>query len=269
MKYNPYPYQQHATAHIIENPFCGLFLEMGLGKTVATLTALNDLMLIDVDKVLVIAPLRVAESTWSTEINKWDHLAHLKVSKVLGAEANRKKALRAEADIYVINRENVAWLVGYYGSAFPFDTVVIDEISSFKSAKSIRFKALRQVRPCMTRVIGLTGTPAPNSLLDLWPQVYLLDRGERLGKTITFYRDKYFTPGKRNGPVVYNYNLKSEGEEDIYSSISDICMSMKAKDYLDLPERIDRVVDIAFPSSFLGLYFFIFCMILANPCLYA
>lgn len=254
MKYEAYPYQQHATEHIINNPYCGLFLEMGLGKTVATLTAIDYLRMLDIDKILVIAPLRVAESTWSTEINKWDHLTHLRVSKVLGAESLRKKALRKEADIYVINRENVSWLVAYYGSAFPFDTVIIDELSSFKSAKSQRFKALRQVRPFMKRVIGLTGTPAPNSLIDLWPQVYLLDRGERLGKTISFFRNRYFTPGQRNGHIVFNYDLRDESENEIYSNISDICMSMKAKDYLELPERIDRVVNIEFSENLMSQY---------------
>lgn len=260
MKYQPYPYQEHATEHIIENPYCGLFLDMGLGKTVSTLTAIDTLMfdLCEVSKVLVIAPKRVAEYTWSTETDKWDHLKHFKLSLILGSELQRKEALKAKADIYVINRENVAWLVGFYGTAFPFDTVVIDELSSFKSAKSIRFKALRQIRPKIKRVIGLTGTPAPNSLLDLWPQLYLLDLGERLGKTLTSYREKYFSPGKRNGHIVYEYNLKQDEpeilgkdfyEKEIYEKISDICISMKSEDYLDLPERIERTVEIKFSNK--------------------
>lgn len=260
MKYQPYLYQEHATEHIIENPYCGLFLDMGLGKTVSTLTAIDTLMfdLCEVSKVLVIAPKRVAEYTWSTETDKWDHLKHFKLSLVLGSELQRKEALKAKADIYVTNRENVAWLVGFYGTAFPFDTVVIDELSSFKSAKAIRFKALRQIRPKIKRVIGLTGTPAPNSLLDLWPQLYLLDLGERLGKTLTGYREKYFSPGKRNGRIVYEYNLKQDEpeilgkdfyEKEIYEKISDICISMKSEDYLDLPERIERTVEIQFSNK--------------------
>ena len=166
---------------------------------------------LEIDKVLVIAPKRVAEDTWTTEVDKWNHLKHLRVSVVLGTERQRKEALKAKADIYVINRENVPWLVGFYQSAWPFDMVVIDELSSFKSAKAIRFKALRMVRPMIKRVVGLTGTPAPNGLIDLWPQVYLLDQGERLGKSITRYRETYFTPGRRNGHVVFNYNLRSDG----------------------------------------------------------
>lgn len=246
MKFKPYNYQDHAEKHIIENPYCGLFLEMGLGKTVTTLMAIDYLMYqeLEVNKVLVIAPLRVADSTWSAEIEKWDHLRHLKYSKVLGSAAKRKAALKAKADIYIINRENVAWLIAQYGSAFPFDMVVIDELSSFKSAKSIRFKALKMVRPLINRVVGLTGTPSPNSLIDLWSQIYLLDMGERLGKFIGHYRRNYFTPGQTNGHVVYNYKLKQTSEEAIYNKISDICISMKARDYLELPERINRNVDI-------------------------
>lgn len=248
MIYTPYPYQQHATQHIIDNPAAGLFLEMGLGKSVITLTAIDILMYqeLEVSKVLVIAPKHVAEDTWISEAQKWDHLKHLSLSLVLGTERQRKEALQNKADIYVINRENVPWLVSHYGgSFFPFDMVVIDELSSFKSAKAIRFKALRMVRPLIRRIVGLTGTPRPNSLMDLWPQLYLLDQGERLGKTLTKYRDQYFTPGKRNGHIVYEYKLKGQsGEQEIYSRISDICISMKAKDYLDLPARIDRVVPV-------------------------
>ncbi len=251
MKFKPYDYQKHAINHIIENPYCGLFLDMGLGKTVSTLTAINYLMYEDlqVDKVLVIAPLRVADVTWEEEINKWDHLKHIKYSKVLGSAAKRKAALKEKADIYIINRENVAWLIGFYGRAFPFDTVVIDELSSFKSPKAVRFKALKQVRPLINRVVGLTGTPAPNTLIDLWSQLYLLDMGERLGKFIGHYRRNYFNPGQTNGHVVYNYKLKRDSEEAIYNKISDICISMKAKDYLDLPERINRKVDVILPEN--------------------
>jgi SNF2 family DNA or RNA helicase len=251
MIYNPWPYQDFATKHVIDNPFSGLFLDMGLGKTVSTLTAVDKLMFddLEVNKVLVIAPKRVAEDTWTTEATKWDHLKHLRVSVVLGTERQRKEALKAKADVYVINRENVAWLVGFYQSAWPFDMLVIDELSSFKSAKAIRFKALRLVRPLIKRVVGLTGTPAPNGLIDLWPQLYLLDQGERLGKTITRYRENYFTPGRRNGQVVFDYKLKAESEQAIYDKIGDICISMKAKDYLTLPERITRDVEIHLPAA--------------------
>lgn len=250
MNFNPYKYQQYATNHIIDNPASALFLDMGLGKTVSTLTAIDDLMLLgDINKTLVIAPLRVAEDTWSTEVEKWDHLKHLRISKVLGKEKDRIAALNQEADIYVINRENVEWLVNKYFNNWVFDMLVIDELSSFKSPKAQRFKALRKVRPYFKRVVGLTGTPTPNSLIDLWPQVYLLDGGKRLGKTITSYRQQYFTPGQMNGHIVYNYNLKPGADETIHSRISDICISMMAKDYLDLPERIDNKIEIKLSES--------------------
>lgn len=256
MEFKAHNYQDFAIQHILHHPYSGLFLDMGLGKTVSTLTAVSYLMYEDceIDKVLVVAPKKVAENTWSNEINKWDHLKHLTVSKVLGTEKARKEALKAKADIYVINRENVAWLVGLYQTAFPFDMVVLDELSSFKSPKAIRFKALRMVRPFIKRVVGLTGTPAPRGLIDLWSQLYLLDMGERLGKTITGYREKYFTPGRSNGHVVYDYKLKQDGNDLIYSKISDICISMKAEDYLTLPERIDRTVEINLPTAIKAKY---------------
>lgn len=246
MKFTPHQYQEYATKRILDTPFIALLLEMGLGKTVSTLTAM-DLLLNDyfeAGRILVIAPLRVAEDTWAREIEKWDHLQHLRISKVLGSAAVRRKALKAEADIYVINRENVEWLVSEYGSQWPFDTVVIDELSSFKNPQAKRFKALRRVRPMMKRVIGLTGTPAPNSLMDLWAPMYLIDQGDRLGKTITGYRDRYFTPGSRSGHVVYEWKAKQETEERVYEAISDIAVSMKAEDWLELPERIDRTIQI-------------------------
>ncbi|MCL6100992.1 MAG: DEAD/DEAH box helicase [Bacteroidetes bacterium] len=251
MKYIPHPYQEFATEHVIDNPEAGLFLDMGLGKTVSTLTAVDRLMndYFEISKVLVIAPKRVAEDTWTTESAKWDHLKHLRLSVVLGSERERKEALKAKADIYVINRENVAWLVGYYQSAFPFDMIVIDELSSFKSAKAIRFKSLRMIRPKVKRVVGLTGTPAPNGLIDLWPQMYLLDQGARLGKTISGYREKYFTPGKRNSRVVFNYNLKTESERAIYDKIGDICISMKTEDYLSLPGRVNHTIEVKLPKT--------------------
>ncbi len=257
MRYKPHAYQNTATNKIINAPYCGLFLDMGLGKTVSTLTAINELIYGDlsISKVLVIAPKRVAETTWTSECCKWDHLQHLRVSKVLGTEKQRKEALDKQADIYVINRENVVWLVSHYGGTFfPFDMVVIDELSSFKSPKAQRFKALRMVRPLIQRVVGLTGTPAPNSLIDLWAQIYLLDRGERLGKNITSYRKKYFTPGRTNDQIVFNYDLKENGENEIYKKIEDICISMKAEDYLELPERIDRIVSSPLPQSIMEQY---------------
>lgn len=221
-----------------------------LGKTVTTLTAIDDLLFLgEVNKVLVIAPLRVAEDTWSTEVDKWDHLKHLRISKVLGTPKQRVQAINRPADIYVTNRENVEWLVREYFNNWTFDMVVIDELSSFKSPKANRFKALRKVRPYFSRIVGLTGTPAPNSLIDLWPQVYLLDGGKRLGKTITSYREQYFKAGERNQYVVYKWNLKDGADKAIHDKISDICISMSAKDYLDLPERIDREVTIKLPEE--------------------
>lgn len=256
MKYMPHPYQDFATQHVIDNPEAGLFLDMGLGKTVSTLTAVDRLMndYFEISKVLVIAPKRVAEDTWTTESLKWDHLKHLRLSVVLGSERERKEALKAKADIYIINRENVAWLVGYYQSAFPFDMIVIDELSSFKSAKAIRFKSLRMIRPKVKRVVGLTGTPAPNGLIDLWPQLYLLDQGQRLGKTISGFRERYFTPGKRNGQVVFNYDLKAESQQTIYDKIGDICISMKAKDYLSLPERVNHTIEVKLSATIQARY---------------
>jgi SNF2 family DNA or RNA helicase len=205
------------------------------------------LFLGEVNRVLVIAPLRVAEDTWTTEVEKWDHLNHLRVSKILGSKRDRLKALSAEADIYVINRENVEWLVKECFSNWPFNMVVIDELSSFKSSKAIRFRALKKVRPYFKRIVGLTGTPAPNSLIDLYPQIYLLDGGKRLGKTVSSYREAYFKPGRKNGYVVYDWILKDGADSIIHEKISDICISMKAKDYLELPERIDNVIRVRLP----------------------
>lgn len=238
MKFIPHEYQEYAVSRILELPRCGLFLDMGLGKTVITLTAVNILTngIQEITKTLVIAPKRVAEDTWTTETGKWDHLADLRVSRVLGTAAQRKAALAREADIYVINRENVVWLVEYLGKEWPFDMVVIDELSSFKGHQSRRFKALRKVIPRSPRVVGLTGTPAPNGLIDLWPQIYLLDRGERLERTIGAYREKYFRPGMTNGYVVYSYRLRPGAEETIREKLSDLCISMRAQDYLTMPE---------------------------------
>lgn len=246
LTFKPHSYQEHAIKHIITNWHSALFLDMGLGKTAITLTAINYLMYEDfhIEKVLIIAPKRVAETTWPAEVNKWSHLKHLTVSLVLGSEKERIKALNNHADIYVVNRENVPWLTTHYENKLPFDMLVIDELSSFKSHNALRFKALRKVRPGLKRIVGLTGTPAPNSLLDLWPQLYLLDQGKRLEPTITGYRNKYFTPGRTNGQIVFDYKLKKGSRQAIQQQISDICISMQTKDYLQLPKRLYKTIDV-------------------------
>lgn len=246
MNFKPHQYQEHAIERIIDTPNIALLLEMGLGKTISTLTALDYLKneMFDIDKTLIIAPLRVASDTWSREIDKWEHISHLTISKVLGPAKKRIAALKEEADIYIINRENVPWLVQQMGKDWCFDTVVIDELSSFKNHQSKRFKALKKVRPRISRLIGLTGTPAPNGLLDLWSQIYLLDEGARLGKTIGGYKDRYFNAGRRNGHVVYDWKQKPSAEENIYAAIEDIAVSMKTEDWLDLPPRIDRAYPV-------------------------
>ena len=245
MKYTAHGYQKKATERILQQKRVGLFLDMGLGKTVITLTAIKELIEdFAIWKVLVIAPKRVAEDTWSREHEKWDHLSGLRISKVLGTPAQRMKALKAEADIYVIGRDNVKWLVELMGKSWPFDMVVIDELSSFKNPSAQRFKALRKVIPASDRVVGLTGTPSPNGLMDLWAEIYLLDRGERLGATISAYREKYFRAGARNGYIVYKWEPYSYSQKEIERKISDICMSMSAEDYLELPERMDNEIKI-------------------------
>lgn len=253
MKYEPYPYQAHAERFILEHPSCGLFLEMGLGKTVITLSAVKKLIEdFMVERVLVVAPLRVASTVWAEECRKWDHLRGLRAVKVLGSTAARAAALRQDAEIYIINRENVAWLVRYFTEAhvnFPFDMVVLDELSSFKSASSERFKAMRRVRPAVRRVVGLTGTPAPNGLIDLWSQVYLLDRGERLGQTLGGYRQRYFNEGRRNAQIVFNWVPKPEAEKAIYRRLEDLCISMRAQDYLSLPPCLNRVISVRLPRE--------------------
>lgn len=249
MEFTPHKYQEIAINKIYDTPKVGLFLDMGLGKTVITLTAIDELMYgrFDISKALVIAPLRVAEDTWSREGEKWDHLKHLKISKILGTPAQRRKALTAEADIYITNRENVVWLtneLSCFGNGWDFDMVVIDELSSFKSSKSQRFRALKKYITRSKRVIGLTGTPAPNGLIDLWSQIYLLDGGERLGQTVTGFRERYFTPNQRNAVTVFNYKLKEGAENSIREKISDICISMTAEDWIEMPERVDRVQSV-------------------------
>lgn len=240
MIYKPYYYQKHAEEFLIGHKEAGLFLDMGMGKSVITLTAIEKLIYdyMEISKVLVIAPLRPAAETWPGELKKWDHLKDLTWSLVIGSAAERKAALEKEADIYIINRENVVWLVDLFRQDWPFDMVVIDELSSFKSYKAQRFKALKKVRPYIDRIVGLTGTPASNGLLDLWPEVYLLDRGAALGKTISGYRDRYFRPDKRNGPVIYSWKPLPGSEEEIYKKIDPFCMSLKSEDWLDLPETL-------------------------------
>lgn len=249
MRYRAHDYQNRATDLVISTPKIGLFLDMGLGKTVITMTAIQELMFdrFEVSRVLVIAPKRVAEDTWTREHAKWDHLEDLKISKVLGTVQQRIRALEAEADIYVIGRDNVTWLVEYYlqkRKGWPFDMVVIDELSSFKNPQAKRFRALRKVLPYVSRVVGLTGTPSPNGLMDLWAEVYLLDRGERLGNTLGAYRERYFRPGARNGYIVYKWEPVPGAQKAIEEKISDICISMSAADYLTLPKRIDNVIPV-------------------------
>ena len=254
--YKPRPYQTFATQKIIDNKAIALMLDMGMGKTVSTLTAINELKYNywQIDKVLVIAPLRVAKMTWSDEVQQWQHLQNLKVSIVCGDLKQRKKALTIKADIYTINRENVPWLVHFLGKKWDFDMVVIDESSSFKNHRSQRFKALRRMRPLISRIVELTGTPAPNGLMDLWSQVYLLDGGKRLGKTITQYRRMYFYPGQSSGHIVFNYEPKENAEHEIYKKIADICVSLKSEDYLKLPDIIYNKVYVELPDKILQQY---------------
>ncbi|WP_195603685.1 DEAD/DEAH box helicase [Clostridium tyrobutyricum] len=257
VNYKPHGYQAFSTEFILEHKSAGLFLECGLGKSVITLTAIVELMynMFDVSKVLVIAPLRVADTTWQDEIEKWEHLKCLNISKVLGSKKNRIMALYRKADVYTINRENVPWLVDFYKNDWPFDMVVIDELSSFKSPSAKRFRALKKVRHKIKRIIGLTGTPAPNGFLDIWSQIYLLDRGERLGRTFTGYRGRYFHPQKYiNGGIPADYAVNEGGEEKIYTKISDICISMKALDYLKMPECILNKVEVELSEKEMKLY---------------
>jgi len=239
--FKPHDYQRVAQKHIEDNPRSGLILDMGLGKTVITLSAIRELMheTFEVERVLVIAPLKVAETTWTDEAAKWKHLRKLRISQVLGDKKKREAALQARADIYIINRENVEWLVEHLGKkGWKFDMVVIDELSSFKSPKAKRFRALKRVMHLTDRVVGLTGTPNPNGYMDLWSEVFLIDRGERLGLTVTGYRRNFFTPGKQNGNVVYSWALKPGAKEEIDRRLQDIFISMRAEDYLSLEEPI-------------------------------
>lgn len=250
-------YQRHCVKHIIENPYCALLLEMGLGKTVSSLTAIDRLLFdyCDVNKVLIIAPKRVARDTWGDEIQEWAHLKHMRVSVAVGTERQRDRALMADADVYTINRENVAWLIAKYGTLFPFDMVVIDELSSFKSSDAVRFKELKKVRPMLKRVVGLTGTPAPNGYMDLWAQMFLIDRGERLGKFKTHYKDRFFTVDPDTQYSGFPKMIPKPGAaEQIHELISDICISMKAKDYLQLPQTIHRLQKVHLTDTEMKAY---------------
>jgi len=248
-------YQLSGVDHVIDNTHCGLFLDMGLGKTITLLTAINYLVNedLDVDVVVVIAPKRVAESVWSDELQKWEHLRGLTLSKVVGTEKERKAALRVKADIYTVGRDNLAWLYGQFGGAlFPGKRVmlVIDESSSFKNHASKRFGVLKLIQASFHRIVLLTGTPAPNGLIDLWAQMWLLDRGKRLGQSITFYRQNYFSK-KYSG---FGYDVRPDAEALIQDKLKDICISMKSEDYLELPERIDTFINIDFPPVLMKRY---------------
>lgn len=238
--FKPHNYQQYCIDRVCSDPAIGLFLDMGLGKTAITLSAIKRLKfeMWAVNKVLIIAPKKVAESVWSKEAAKWKQLNDLRFSFVLGTAKQRLRALKATADIYLINRENTQWLVNHYGHNWPFDMVVLDESSSFKNHRAKRFKALKLERSRINRVVELTGTPNPRSLMDLWAQLFLLDTGKRLGRTITAYRDAYFVPGKRNRTTIFSYDPKPGAFEKIQNRIADICISMKSEDYLDLPELV-------------------------------
>ena len=244
MKFMPHDYQKYAIEYIKSHPITALFLDMGLGKTVTTLTAIRDLMYdaFEVKRVLVVAPLRVARDTWPDELRKWNHMKELTCSVVVGTVAERRRALQQDADIYIVNRENLAWL--YENSRLDFDMVVLDELSSFKNHQSKRFRAMKAMRPKVKRIVGLTGTPTGNGLMDLWAEFRILDMGERLGRYISQYRNLYFKPDKRNGMVVYSYKPLPGAEEAIYHQISDITVSMKATDYLEMPELVSVAKEV-------------------------
>lgn len=252
MKFIPHSYQQYAIDRIVSDPAVGLFLDMGLGKTVITLTAINELKYNrwDMTRCLVVAPKKVAEATWTQEAQKWDHLKHLRVIPVLGTSKQRITALNTPGDVWVVNRENVPWLVEYYRANWPFDMVVLDESSSFKNYQSKRFKSLRLVRQFIARLVELTGTPAPNGLEDLWAQIFLLDGGVRLGKTISSYRETFFKQDPSYpGQPYRTYSPQSGADARIQEAISDICVSMKAEDYLELPEYIEDIVPVVLDAS--------------------
>lgn len=256
MQYRAHDYQRFVTTYIEEHTVCAVLLDMGLGKTVITLTALSDLLFdaFTAHRILVIAPLRVARDTWPAEIKKWNHLKHLTFAVAVGTVTERRTALAKKADITIINRENVDWLIHESGYPFEYDTVVVDELSSFKNHKAKRFKALMQVRPKVKRIIGLTGTPAANGLMDLWAEYKLLDMGKRLGSFIGGYRERYFLPDARNGMVIYSYKPKPDAEEAIYRAIGDITISMKADEHLKMPELISTTVPVSMDDLETELY---------------
>lgn len=256
MKYKPHDYQRYCIEFIKNNPIAAILLDMGMGKSSITLTAIEELMndSFEVSKVLIIAPLRVAKHTWSGEIEKWEHLKELRYSIVVGTATQRKKALKADADIYIINRENVPWLIEQSGVPFDFDMVVIDELSSFKNWQSKRFRSLMKVRPMVKRIVGLTGTPSSNGLMDLFAEYKVLDLGKRLGRFIGQYRLNYFKPDRVNGPIVYSYKLLPGAEQQIYEKIDDITVSMRATDYLEMPELISTEYPVYLDASELETY---------------
>ena len=256
MKYIPHDYQTYATKFIEEHPVAAVLLDMGLGKSVITLTAIKNLCLdtFEVQKILVIAPLRVARDTWKEELEKWEHLRCIKYSVAVGTEAERKAALQKPANLYIINRENVGWLIEQSGLPFDYDMVVIDELSSFKSHQAKRFRSLMKVRPTVKRMVGLTGTPSSNGLMDLWAEFRLLDMGKRLGRFITHYRDEFFRPDKRNGQVIFSYKPKDGAEEEIYRRISDITISMKSTDFLQMPECVINEVEVSLSDKEMKMY---------------
>lgn len=246
MIYKPHKYQEYATEFILDHPEAAIFLDCGLGKTIISLTAIEELLFdrFDIHKVLIIAPLRVARTTWPSEIRKWDHTGYLTYSVITGTAAERLAAMQVDADIYIVNRENVQWLVEKSGMPFDYDMIVIDELSSFKSSQAKRFRSLMKVRPTASRVIGLTGTPASNTLMDLWAEFRLLDMGRRLGKFLSGYRANYFLPDRMNGYIVYSYKLQPGAEDRIYEAINDITISMKATDYLSMPEKVEANLEV-------------------------
>ncbi len=254
--YKPHAYQEYAIEFIKKNPIAAILLDMGMGKSSITLTAIMELMYdsFEVSKVLIIAPLRVAKHTWSGEIEKWEHLKGLRYSIVVGTVAQRKKALQKDADVYIINRENVPWLIEQSGMPFDYDMVVIDELSSFKNWQSKRFRSLMKVRPMVKRMVGLTGTPSSNGMMDLFAEYKVLDMGARLGRFIGQYRLNYFKPDRVNGPIVYSYKLLPGAEQQIYEKIDDITISMKATDYLEMPELISTEYPVYLSASELDTY---------------
>ena len=256
MNFTPYPHQTAGIDWLISKPASALFWGMGSGKTVTTLTAIDRLLFDHMEDgpVLVIAPKRVAEHTWATETAKWEHLSHLRISKIMGTAKQREAALKADADIYVINRENVVWLVDTVGKRWPFPIVVLDELSSFKSASAKRWKALRRVRGRIKRIIGLTGTPRPNSIEDFWAEIYLLDQGARLGKTLGAFRSRWLTPEKMNGHIVYSYRERPGASAEVHELLKDICMSVRKEDVISLPGQEYEDIVLTPPPALLKKY---------------